>query len=701
MLGFEWTYDKSGHATPNGRTEACETLTLKWREEVLLLLGQHGYRRNLVCRLSQAGVDIRSPNSPRPYVTVSGPDASRERAKWYIEQLLAQVRCRIDGSPTELTNTIDMAVIRKRTDVTVATLPRNSLGFVCGKKRQNMQSIEETFDVLVFFVTVVGYDPSRLVEEQLGHTLDGLPRPPVDSPLEHTNALIVGRTRNRIAALLTIMGATAAIMPDYYVVDGYGKNRFSDAPGMAVDEYCIAEGSPSIHSTYLHRVARLMITCMGNGLYFIAGTPDERRRGKEYLDITVAFSRATLHSRPERYAAFKEYLHESGIHMHNRNDMERLEVPEPPERPRDIALECGTFVFVFDPPTPSAPYQVVIVSTQRDNRDRARSIVLSAAGQLPGRRTPNGASAGGITPSHSHYSSSHSRYPRSFSDAVSNTYLTIDSPSAASSKPVLPKTTPHTESETDNDHTHTTPTQSFGSSFEESGRSSGCGGGGPVSGRTTNGVGSIGYDDNIGFPTEESEESERDDDDNGGEEGRSVCDDIECQQQYCQEGAAAEGGGGEAQMPNGTGGSQHNGCFPSLLSSTSVSPSPSPQHAALDACGRLGALDTAVRDLAAYADDLEGEVRDVEDRNAYLTHRNTQLEQKSPERYCEEHLMQLTSIEAIDDFIAGCKEALNTIVGDQGRLVNMVNQAYQHVHAGQQGGSSGSSHGAKGVACNK
>lgn len=318
-------------------------------KEAALIVGKGGSTKKKLeaatdCRLE---LDRSAGNLDMVTVRIQTKDEYRkEKTREYIRLLLE--------NKSEMKGLSRLGVDRRRDDLTVIAVPQQTVGYITGKNRSTLHSLEEETKTLMFFESK---DLSRPEENLLIFSV---------------------HPRGRKQAELKVMSAIESKIPGHYLHGDFKQRYESNDENLGIivhlmDEvqftYALGKGGNTRRK--LERSSGAIIEYVGYNA-FIAGTPLQRQRGLDYLSMLLL---------QKDGKDVSEVLHD------NRDDLTIIHVPRDLVPAvsgargaglRKVEDETDTFCF-FESKKDGAdrPYQkLYVLSESRREREIAEDIFM-------------------------------------------------------------------------------------------------------------------------------------------------------------------------------------------------------------------------------------------------------------------------------------------------------------------------------------
>ena len=252
----------------SGKRARGEELMEISSKEAALIVGKGGSTKKKVENAADVRLELDKSLTNDEMVSVrviTRDENKKNRAREYISLLLH------NKSETKVNLASTLGNLHSRDDLTVLIVPQQTVGYITGKNRSTLHSLEEDSKTLMFFESK---DPSRTEENLLIFSVHG---------------------RGRKQAELKIMSAIESKVPGYFLQGDFKAKFESHDPmhpfGLTVElmdetQFTYALGKGGNTRRKLERASGALIEYVGYHA-FIAGTPGERRRGLEYLRMLL------------------------------------------------------------------------------------------------------------------------------------------------------------------------------------------------------------------------------------------------------------------------------------------------------------------------------------------------------------------------------------------------------------------------------
>jgi len=290
-------------------TWGSDTMTFQDDELSYALGKQGGTRKKLEC---SSGAIVQYIGHTAVF---SGIKAQRKRAKEYIKWLFAQLE-----GPVFVEGWED------RDDCTVIDIPSENIGYITGARRATLGGMEEEWGVLMFFM-------NREADKGKGK----------DGGAKSEQLIICGDMRGRRGAEIKIMSSVETKAPGTFTKGlrekKSDKKEFdTDRMLLKDDEVSYALGKQGATRKKLAGSSGCILQYVGN-VAFLAGTRDERRRCREFLEWLLAQRRGSVTIRD---AASREDCTE----VHVPDNCKGWVTGNRGSELRRMEAETGTFMFM-------------------------------------------------------------------------------------------------------------------------------------------------------------------------------------------------------------------------------------------------------------------------------------------------------------------------------------------------------------------
>lgn len=239
-------------------------------DDVAFVLGRNGTTKRKIARVAQCELELDSSGR----LEMRGPAEARERAREYVEYVLAQ---RVGA--------VYMDLKTKRGDMSLMEVPTECIGYVTGKNGVALRSHEDEFGTLMFFVRDVSQKAKDDEVRGVG--------------IHDKTLAIFGSRRDRAGAMLKVMSAIEHKLPNHYTIAGArlrpevldhllelftgdGADFQVKEDEIVESEFSYALGRNGTTRKKLAAAAHCVLQYIGRCVVF-AGTEREVRLGNDYL----------------------------------------------------------------------------------------------------------------------------------------------------------------------------------------------------------------------------------------------------------------------------------------------------------------------------------------------------------------------------------------------------------------------------------
>ncbi|KAF4744767.1 hypothetical protein FOZ62_032106 [Perkinsus olseni] len=245
--------------------------------EAGLVLGRGGATKRKIENAADVDIELVTTEEGDSNVELRGPGNNRELGRDYICFLLLHKK----GESLDIN-------LEDRDDCTWIDVPQDTIGYVTGRERSTMNSMEEETDTLMFFL-----DKGK-------HAGDGDAKPT-------EKLLIFGPARGRRIAQLKLMSAIETKSPGFFLEDEERWNlgdKHDPKLGlttvkMTEGQFTYALGRRGTTRRKLEKASGAIMEYIGYTA-FICGTKEERRRGRDYLNYLLDQREGEVHVDTDR-----------------------------------------------------------------------------------------------------------------------------------------------------------------------------------------------------------------------------------------------------------------------------------------------------------------------------------------------------------------------------------------------------------------
>eukprot|EP00756_Hemistasia_phaeocysticola_P017361 Hpha_TRINITY_DN15533_c3_g7::TRINITY_DN15533_c3_g7_i1::g.105248::m.105248 len=222
-------------------------------DDAAFILGRGGRTKQKIARVAGAEIELHNDQTLEIY----GTDLQRRKARKYVECVMAQ---RVGPVYVDEKDSDD--------DLTLLKVPTECVGFVTGSQGNFLRTMEDEWCTLMFFAEKRGSKDS-------GETL-----------------AIFGGEHGRRGAELKVMSSVEVKLPGHYTrdVEEYESKRKgfdTDTLKLREKELSWALGKQGSTRKKIARASEAIIEYVGLWVH-IAGNYEQRQRGRDYLDWTMA-----------------------------------------------------------------------------------------------------------------------------------------------------------------------------------------------------------------------------------------------------------------------------------------------------------------------------------------------------------------------------------------------------------------------------
>ncbi|CEM36845.1 unnamed protein product [Vitrella brassicaformis CCMP3155] len=364
---------------PEQSDRAGQSFDLSNDEHYAVLYGRAGATKAKLARLSGAGITMMQERRKKG-VSVFGTQEQRDKAIFYMKVLLATVGAPMaKGSDVAREIPMNYTKVKGRTDLSLVVVPLDAVSYIVGKYRSTMHKVEEYWDVFMQFASLSKYDPSQPLV--VGRRLEGMPEAPTNTDkadtTRNTTIAILGQKRGRLGAEIYVMGAVEKCVPGFYPDAQVFESRFHKTAGFAVDKYVLEDENamacavPMLNA--VHCASNAVVNHIGRRACYILGTREERRLGKDYIDLAIVHTMIKIRQpRP-----FARALKERGFTLDGREDMTRHEFVGycNLDIVADIAKRTMTIIIRLKEYDRSPTQLLWVFGSSKDNRSTAVSLI--------------------------------------------------------------------------------------------------------------------------------------------------------------------------------------------------------------------------------------------------------------------------------------------------------------------------------------